>query len=198
MSTGTEATQVDFTRSVKDAHDLIKLHRTSQQGQGRRHYQPAASRGAVVMTVAAWQAFVQDLTKEILLNIEVPAGKPGRGLFKVIKAATMRALVRFNTPNAKNSLSLLAEVGFDPTPDWTFTMGTPPAKYHREDVRSEIDGWLDVRHKIAHGSPLPENRFVSGRTKAGATLHLADAEQCVEFFEKVVAATTASAGSEFP
>jgi hypothetical protein len=116
----------------------------------------------------------------------------------VIKVGTKRSLARFNTPNAKNSLDLLADVGFDPTSRWSFVMGNPPATYRQADIRGEIDGWLEVRHKIAHGSPLPESRLVRGRTKRGPTLHRSDAEQCIEFFEAVVAATTTAASAQYP
>lgn len=71
-------------------------------------------------------------------------------------------------------------------------MGTPPTLYRREDIRHEIDGWLNVRHKLAHGDTLPKIVFVStaqaphkGRANP-SSLH---AEQCVEFFEAVVSVT---------
>lgn len=58
----------------------------------------------------------------------------------------MRSLDRFNTPNAHNTLGLFAELGLDPTADWTFTMGTPPSgrtksgpTLHLSDVRQCIE-----------------------------------------------------------
>jgi hypothetical protein len=77
-------------------------------------------------------------------------------------------------------------------------IGSPPRAYGSQRVATEIDGWLDVRHKIAHGARLPASNFVSGRTQSGPSLHRADAERCVEFFEAVVAATAAAAHQQFP
>jgi hypothetical protein len=198
LSAGTSKAEQDFHRTMRDAHNLVWLHRHSQTGQGRRHRQPSMNRAAVVLTVAAWQAFVQDLTEAILDHLEIPHGQEGHALYRVIKVAAKNSLRRFNTPNARNTLNLLADVGFDPTSDWAFVMGKPPAHYGLSDIRTEIDGWLEVRHKIAHGATLPASRLVNGRTKSGPTLHRSDAEQCIEFFEEVVRVTASKAHSQFP
>lgn len=198
MSAATSKAEQDFHRTMRDAHNLVWLHRHSQTGQGRRWRQPSMNRAAVVLTVAAWQAFIQDLTEAILAHLEIPHGHEGHGLYRVVKVAAKNSLRRFNTPNAKNSLNLLADVGFDPTTNWLFVMGNPPASYGISDIRAEIDGWLEVRHKIAHGARLPASRLVSGRTNGGPTLHRSDAEQCIEFFEAVVTATAFEAHGQFP
>src|ERR1044072_5887760 len=108
---------------MRDAHSLVWLHRRSQQGPGRRHHQPSLNRAAVVLTVAAWQAYVEDLTRAILACLEIPHGQEGHGQYRVIEVAVNNALRRFNTPDAKRSLNLLAEVGFDPRSNWSFVMG---------------------------------------------------------------------------
>lgn len=198
MSAATQQARAEFVIALKDSRDLIWLHQHSQTGPGRRHRQPTLNRAVIVIAAAAWQAYVQDTTEAILSGIAVPAGQPGHSLYLLIRATTKTALGRFNTPNARNTLSLFNNVGFDPEPSWHFSIGAPPRVYAAKDVRDEIDGWLDVRHKIAHGAPLPATNFVSGRPQSGPSLHRRDAERCIDFFDKVAEITAQLAHQQFP
>jgi hypothetical protein len=198
MSAATEQAKADFGSSLKDAHNLVWLHRNSQGGQGRRHRQTTLNRAVVVVTAAAWQAYVQDTTQAILAALAVPHGHQGHALYALTRAAAKNAVRRFNTPNARNTLGLFGTVGFDPEPVWSFTIGTPPRVYAPQNVRAEINDWFDVRHAIAHGSQLPAIPLVSGQAQAGRTLHRGDAERCISFFESVVNATAAAAHQQFP
>jgi hypothetical protein len=152
----------------------------------------------VVLTAAAWQAFVQDTTRAILTGLAVPSSDPGHPLYNLVKAATSTAIGRFNTPDSRNSISLFANVGFDPAPLWSFTIGEPPRVYQPQDVLDELDGWLGVRHTIAHGSQLPTSPLVSGRTQHGPSLHRSDSERCLRFFEALVRVTADAADAQFP
>jgi hypothetical protein len=198
MSQETEQARADFVQARQDAENVLWFSATTQHGPGRRHRHPSLHRAAIVLTTAAWQAFVQDVTSAILANLEVPIGDPGRPMFDLIKASTRSSIGRFNTPNSRNSLALFANVGFDPTAQWRFSMTGPSRTYDRQRVRQEVDGWLDIRHKIAHGAPLPANEFVSGRSQRGPSLHRKDAERCVWFFSAVVELTSNAAGQQFP
>ncbi len=198
MSAATQQARDEFAVAMKDPHNLIWLHQNSQDGQGRRHHQTTLNRAVIVLTGAAWQAYVQDTTEAILSSLEVPAGHQGHPLWALIRAATKSAVGRFNTPDARNSLALFTTVGFNPIPSWTFTIGKPPRKYSDKDVKGEINDWLNVRHKIAHGAPLPDIPLVSGSTQSRPSLHRKDAERCIEFFEKVVCVTASTAHQQFP
>lgn len=91
---------------------------------------------------------------------------------------------------------LLLNVGFDPRPHWSWRSGryamAPDA------ASSRIDEWLRVRHTIAHGAPLPPVSVIARTGSGTPTLTRDNAERCMTFFERLVAATTASAGDEFP
>lgn len=197
MSAATRQAEREFRTAMRDPNNLIWFHQNSQAGQGRRHRQPTLNRAVVVLTAAAWQAYVQDTTAAILGSLAVPPGHQGHALSSLIRAATRTASGRFNTPNARNTLSLFDNVGFDPSLSWTFAIGAPARAYTTQDVRFEIDGWLDVRHSIAHGSPLPATDLVSGRTRNGPNLHRTDAERCIEFFERLVEVTSVAADQQF-
>lgn len=198
MSAGTEQARADFATALRDARNAVWFSEDSQDGRGRRHRQPSLHRAGVVLTVGAWQAFAQDTAEAILSDLTVPHGHQGRPLYNLVKASTKAAIGRFNTPNARNTIVLFDNVGFSPSSSWTFTLGTPSRSYSQQDVREEIDGWLAVRHRIAHGAMLPASHLVSGRTKDGPSLHRKDAERCIAFFELVVRATADAAKAQFP
>lgn len=198
MSVRTQAAYSEFGTAMADPHNLIWLHKNSQDGQGRRHRQTTLNRAVVVLTAAAWQAFVEDTARAIRDDLEVPQGSPNRPGFNVLKALTNSALGRYNTPDAHNTLQLLQNVGFDPRPHWTFTLSGPVRTYALADVRAEIDDWLRVRHKIAHGSALPPLGIITGTSKAGPTLRRSDAERCIQFFEQVASVTASAAHAQFP
>jgi hypothetical protein len=118
--------------------------------------------------------------------------------------AAKNAIRRFNTPNARNPVDLLLETGLDSRPAWSFSVAwgftgqKPPTTYNESRTRREIDGWLEIRHKIAHGDTLPTSEFVSGRTKNGPSFHRRDAERCIEFFEALGDATANEAARQYP
>jgi hypothetical protein len=198
VSAETQRAEAEFTSAIRDPVNLIWIHQNSQTGRGRRHRQPTLSRAAVVLAAAAWQAYVQDTTEAILQDLAVPTGHQGYALYSLVRAATQTALGRFNTPNAHNTLALFSNVGFDPSSCWAFRIGVPTRVYTTQRVSNEIDGWLQVRHSIAHGFALPASNLVTGRPSGGPSLHRADAERCIEFFERLVSVTAAAANSQFP
>jgi hypothetical protein len=198
VSAATERARAEFGAAMKDAHNVVFLSAAEQLGRGRRHRAPSLNRAAIVLTAAAWQAFVEDMTTAILSALAVRQGQQGYALYNLIKAATKSAVGRFNTPNARNTLALFDNVGFDPLPMWTFSIGTPPRAHGAQDVSDELDGWLTVRHKIAHGDQLPANNLVTGRTQLGPSIHRKDAERCIVFFEALVRVTADAAARQFP
>ena len=198
MSAGTEQARADFATALGDARNTVWFSESSQEGRGRRHRQPSLHRAGVVLAVAAWQAFAQDTGEAILSDLAVPQGHQGRPLYNLVRASTKTAIGRFNTPNARNTLVLFDNVGFSPASSWRFSLGSPPRTYSQQDVWDEIDGWLAVRHRIAHGAMLPASHLVSGRTQDGPSLHRKDAERCIAFFELVVRVTADAANAQFP
>jgi hypothetical protein len=184
--------------AMKDPHNLIRTHQGQNPNRGRRWHEAALNRAVVVLTVAAWQAYVQDTTRGILTTIEPATGTAGVPLYRVVRAATKNLVRRFNTPDSRNTLDLFHSVGFDPEPQWSFDVGRPPETLNPQRVRERLEQWLDVRHTIAHAAPLPALAIVSGRTQRGPTLHRKDAEACIEFFECLVKATADEAAARFP
>lgn len=198
MSAATEQALSEFNVAIQDPENLLLIHREINKNPGRRWREPTLNRAIVVLTVAAWQAFVQDLVLALLENLVLQKGEPGWALYKLVDGSTKSALGRFNTADSQRSLDLMLNVGFDPVSAWTFTIGSPQRSYSPDTVRKEIDGWLAIRHKIAHGASLPESELVSGRPKSGPSLYRKDAERCVEFFRVVTGRTADRAHGQYP
>ena len=122
------------------------------------------------------------------------------------RGASWENIRGFNTPNAKNTLELFQLPGFDPSVYWGFTFtwerqasvrygGIYDSKtLTSSQAQRELDAWLLVRHRIAHGDTLPSDaERVSGKSTGTPQLLRRNAQRCIAFFEALVMATDASA-----
>jgi hypothetical protein len=186
----------EYERAMVDSRNLIAIHKELNQGPGRRVREVSINRGVVVLTVAAWQAYVQDLIAEILEEIELPLGAEGYDRYRLIKIDAKRASHHFSTPNAENTRNLLMNVGFDPWPHWTWHAG--PVHLTAGRARERLNQWLQVRHAIAHGDDdLPDAAVLSAVSGGKRSITRANAEACMAFFGRVVEATSAAARADF-
>lgn len=188
-----------FEDALKDARNLIGIHGKINQKKGRRHREMSLNRGAVVLIVAAWQSFVQDTARALLDHLAVGTGDPAYPTFRVMRTSASSAIDRFSTPNAENTQELLRSLGMDPWPVWVWKAGqdhvTSPV------ARERMNGWLQVRHAIAHGEELGKKaaqhcvltKFDNGKY----SLRKVNAERCLFFFTQV-AKKTSAAGADIP
>lgn len=177
----------DLGRMTDEGAVAVKVRR------GRRYRESALNHAVVVLTVAAWQAFAEDLVDGILVAIMPPAGAPGIEAHKVLKALVTNSKNKYATANAENTRSLMLHAGFDPYPHWQWDGRWPMTNI---DVAHRINHWLKVRHAIAHGDetlPLLDVLDLSG---AKPSLTKACANTCLKFFSKVVSQTADAANSE--
>lgn len=176
-----------FETSMTDSDNLVSIHRELGQGVGRRTREIALNRSIVVLSVAAWQAFVQDLTSAALAHLSPPAGAP-RHDYNVLKATTTKAVFDFATPNAENSRALLLRVGFDPWSSWAWQEG--PVAVSTATSQERLNKWLKVRHAIAHGhEDWPDVDVLSELPGNRRTLRLANCERAMGFFRRLTNAT---------
>jgi hypothetical protein len=192
-----EDAEREFERAMGHAHNLIELHRRGRQGQGRRFAEMSLNRAVVVLTIAAWQAYVEKLVDEVLTYMIIPQGAQGHNAYLVLRADVSNHVQNFSTPNADNTLRLLARVGFNPRPTWTWLDGshtiTPQLACDR------INQWLRIRHAVAHGDAgLPVEPVLPLLPDGSATLRRGNAEECMEFFTALVDRTTNAALAQFP
>lgn len=205
MTTMREARE-GFDRRAKDVQDLVDIHEdlgrmtgvgsaSSTPRRGRRYRESALNHAVVVLTVAGWQAFAEDLVDGIVVAIEPPTGSPGIEAHKVLKALTSRAKTNYATANAENTRSLMLNAGLDPFPHWRWA-GRWPMTSH--EVSQRINQWLKVRHAIAHGDESLPHLDVLDYSGSGPSLTKTCAESCLKFFAKVVHKTADAAEREFP
>ena len=144
---------------------LVEIHGKLQTGRGRRHEQDAIHRAGVVLTVAAWQAYVEKVLEEALdaMSAEIidPAANPpapnwARHAFSVRRAAIKINIKKFNTPNDINVRDLfLNSLEFNPWPHWEWSSGM--RNWNPNKTRKVTNDWIKIRHTIVHGYDLPND-----------------------------------------
>lgn len=189
----------EFESLLKSVDQIIAIHRKLQTGAGRRYEQEALHHAGVVMTVAAWQAYIEKVSYEtldwiesLILYIDNGSAAPAwaRSTFYMRKPAVSQAIGALNTPNSDNVRKLLkTSFGYDPFLDWSWSAGL--RNWTPTQFCDRTNQWLRVRHTIAHGVPLPDNlpwiKGANGTARLNLTLLL----DCRRHFEKLVELTDA-------
>jgi hypothetical protein len=131
---------------LADAFELDDIHEKLRTGKrGRQYGLSSLNRAALVMSVSAWESYVEELMRESLQALRPPA--PPLGAWPALSAYVLGQLGRFNTPNQVNVEQLirnclsLADVHLS----WTWQNCTSSLAVQRlKDV-------MTSRHEIAHG-----------------------------------------------
>jgi hypothetical protein len=133
----------------------------------------------IVTCVSAWEAYLEELVREMIAALRPAAGPVG--VWSPLSASAQGQLGRFNNPNVENVRSLMADtVGLaNITAFWSWRNCTVPQA--KERLRAAIR----FRHQTAHGvkpRPTIHNQYSSRlpsffrrlgqRTDAGAREHL--------------------------
>ena len=186
----------NFARATRHCDNLIEIHRNhSGPRQGRRNKETALNRAVVVLTVAAWQAAVQDLANAAADLVNPGEASPEFRLYTLLKGRMDRDIRAFATPNAEKTRELLKVAGFDPRPHWEWTRPGRNGSVTPHRAEQSVNAWIKVRHAIAHGhAMLPEEEVLQavrmGEPHRGdPSLRLYDAEQCLEFFRRMARVT---------
>lgn len=159
----TSGSLAEFNNQLEPVGQLITIHGKLQTGRGRRHEQDAIHRAGVVMTVAAWQAYVEKVLVEgldaIAADIDnpvAPAPNWAKHTYKMRRASLLNAIKKFNTPNDVNVRDLFLEaLDFNPWISWHWRQGR--RLWDAAEMRRRTNTWVLVRHSVAHGFPLPED-----------------------------------------
>jgi hypothetical protein len=99
-----QAARGKYDTAMTDPTNLVAIHKKLKQGKGKRTEELALNRAIVVLTVAAWQAYVQDITREAI-DLLKPAAPPLQ-TWNLLNAQASRAIQLFSTPNAEKSRDL--------------------------------------------------------------------------------------------
>jgi hypothetical protein len=187
----------NFVRAMSHCDNLITVHKNhGGTGAGRRREETSLNRAVIVIAVASWQSFVQDAATSLAWLGQPPAGSGNTNFYLLVKGRVNKEIDSLNTPNANNSRRLLRGAGYDPFPSWTWqvaTRGRGSRTTTSHENSDKLDQWLKIRHAIAHGDRLLPPCLVlesvrqgKHQSPAGAALHRADAEDCVEHIRLLV------------
>lgn len=196
METGVERCLTEFSEATKDAQNLLDIHKVLNDGPGRRVKEVSLNRAVVVFTVAAWQAFIQDLTVHLLSTLQPRQGALTIPAFRLQKVLVHNQVRNFSTPSAEHSRDLLLSVGFDPRPHWYWSVG--PETITPAQAHDRLNNWLRVRHSLAHGDALPDVAVLHKLANGGRSLRMKEATRCLRFFERLSQATADGASAELP
>jgi hypothetical protein len=168
----------DFIWIVDECHDLIEAGQMFQQTPdyaGEDLESPIAA-SVVVLTVAGWQAYVEEISRVVLHAVAASAeSEVARGLI----LGHEERIERLRTPNASNSGRLLEMVGFNVETYWTWEEAG--RRVDAAEVGRRINEWVAVRHRAAHG-----RRYVAAKQPMPG---YAESRECVDFFHRVAVAT---------
>jgi hypothetical protein len=142
------AFSVHLRQLLHDAVELDDAHSQLRTGsQGRQHGLAALNRAAVVLSVSAWESYIEELMRE---SLQALGGAVGA--WPALSAYVLGLLGRFHTPNTgKVDLLVQSCVGI---PNVSATWGWQNCTSAQAIAR--LDTALTHRHEIAHGvNPRP-------------------------------------------
>lgn len=159
--------------------ELGRLHLRAHLGSGVDKRLNAFLKSAVVLSIATWQALVEDVA---LLVADAPNGNPEQ----------VSEVSRFATPNWDKTSRLLRTVsGLDLMAEESFMQPPvvlPRSRRYLADygaVKQELDWWVDVRHAIAHGDEeLPDFADAPPSVRS-ASLDRDATSRCVNFLDEL-------------
>jgi hypothetical protein len=150
-----------LVQPLRDADELDDAHsQLKTGGPGRQYGLAALNRAAEVMSVSAWESYVEELMRESVQAL-MPAAPP-LGAWPALNAYLLGLLGRFNTPNAANVATLIQNcIGLpDVHLPWTWANCSSPQAVQR------LTDAMKYRHQIAHGvnpRPVIHNQYSSSQ-----------------------------------
>jgi hypothetical protein len=167
-----DALSIHLRQLLVDADELNRAHiQLRTGGPGRQYGLASLNRAAVVMSVSAWEAYIEELMRESVRVLQPPA--PPLGSWPALNAYAMGLLGNFNTPNQVNVERLIRNcLGLaDVHLSWTWQNCTSAQAVQRLTVA------MTYRHHIAHGvNPRP-------------TVHNNYSSQLPDFFRRLARCT---------
>jgi hypothetical protein len=182
----------DFRRQLAHVDQLVAIHGKLQRGRGRRHETDALHRAGVVLTVAAWQAYVEKIIEEALRAIDADMANPAAPAphwavhtFQLRRAEIQKTIKKFNTPNDVNVRDIFQDsFSFAPWTSWEWRVG--PRQWDSAETRRRTNTWVLVRHSIAHGFSLPPDVAWLQGENGQARLTLSLMKECRKHFAYLV------------
>ncbi len=160
---------VHLDQLLLEAAELDAIHARLRTGlPGRQYGLASLNRASVVISVSAWESYVEELMRKSLAVLRPVASPPGN--WPALSAFILGELGRFNTPSAPNVANLLNRcLGLaNVRTFWTWRNCGPM------QAEALLNDALELRHEIAHGvHPRPVIHNSYSKRLAGFIRHIA-------------------------
>lgn len=166
----------DFGVAIQDAEELIQCF--DDLNGGEVEAPEVLKRAALIMTLTAWETYVEDrVEEELTRSLQLLKGSHiGEYMFKRLNE-TLKA---FHTPSGRKAQKLFLDfTGVDVTDQWTWN-NMPESN----DVFKALDFWIKKRGEAVHRSALDK--------QGGHLVTKPDVIKCINFFKELVHATERS------
>lgn len=158
--------EAKFDKAMRVPERVLAVEASVQWGTGFPAKRQALYEATVVLTVAAWQSFVEDIARAVLTATIRSARSQGSKLEALTTASLDDSIRRFNTPNMQNTRELFKSVGFDLGTTWTVSLQGTSLMSH--EAATLVNTWLQVRHSVAHGVPFHKNQQLMDLRETGS------------------------------
>jgi hypothetical protein len=164
----------NFENAIQDAERILQTYDYLNQLESREREPEELKRAALIMTLTAWETYVEDIIEE-RLTADLRALE-GSKVASFITSSLERELRYFHTPNSKNTKGMFERfLHYDVTHHWTWIDGDA------EQARYKLNQWIKRRGEAVH-------RAVND-TQAAHIVSRPEMKKCITFFKKLVETT---------
>jgi hypothetical protein len=163
-----------FENAIQDAERILQAYDHLNQIEGREREPEELKRAALIMTLTAWETYVEDVIEERLTaDLRVIKNSPAANF---MTSTLENELKWFNTPNSRNTKGMFERfLQQDVTEKWTWIDGDA------DQARSKLNQWIKKRGEAVHRS--------INDTQATHLVSRPDMKKCLTFFKKLVETT---------
>lgn len=163
-----------FDNAIQDAERILQAYDHLNQLEGRDREPEELKRAALIMTLTAWETYVEDVIEE-RLTADLRSLE-GSNVSKFINSTLERELRYFHTPSSKKTKGMFERfLHIDITESWIWLDGDS------EQVKSKIDYWIRKRGEAVHRS-VNDKQATHLVSRPGM-------KKCLTFFKKLVETT---------
>ncbi|MDH0449864.1 HEPN domain-containing protein [Shewanella sp. GD04112] len=168
-----------FKRAIGDARVLIECYDNLNAGQGKAAPE-ALKRAALIMTMTAWETYVEDVATE-LFNNKFGALK-GCQIGNFMEQQFSTRLKMFHNPDSAKTKQIFEEFfGVDVTEHWKWP------NYIPKQARENLNTWLKKRGDAVHRAQV--------EIGAPQIIKRDEVDKCIRFITELVTATDKALGS---
>lgn len=164
----------NFDIAIQDAERILEAYDKLNRDRSDNRDPEELKRAALIMSLTAWETYVEDRITEALSNQIRPL--EGSQIGRFIRSTLEKELRYFHTPNSRKTRELFQYfLDIDVTQGWSW------AGFEHKLVTAKLDDWIKKRGDAVH-------RSITDKQVA----HLVNRQEmgkCLTFFKNLVDAT---------